>query len=347
MTAEAATSEQRAPPVIIVAGPTGCGKSALGIFIARAFQGEVVCLDSVQVYKGLDIGSAKVLASEQQGIPHHLIDLVTPDTHFDAALFRERALRCITELQERNVQPVIVGGTTLYLTALLHGLADLPPHDQTLRVQLAAQDKAERFALLQQHDPVSARQLHPNDTTRVIRALEVVLTTGTPVSTLHEQHGFPEPCLNAIILVLDMPRADLYARIKLRTAELVQNGIVEETQRVIEAYGDSIPGMRTIGYAEVVRFLRGTLGADHIESEIAQSTRRLAKRQTTFWRNEPRKRGWRVRGATPPLPGKQPGFPLPVHHFDREEIIEQLRSSSAKHQKGVEIWYIDGLAVLR
>jgi tRNA dimethylallyltransferase len=283
------------PAILVVAGPTACGKSSLGIRLAQALNGEVISLDSIQVYAELDIGSAKVSAAERALVPHHLLDRLTADQPCDAATYLGWAREAIDDIIARGKLPVVVGGTTMYLTALLHGLAELPPRAPEVRSRIEQMSPAERWGELQRLDARRAAELHPNDTLRVGRALETVLVSGEPFSEAVGGHRFSESFYRALCLVLWRPRAHLHSLIGARSAAMVEQGVVEETKGLIERYGGCAPGLQGIGYLEVSRMLRGELSNDALIEEISIATRRLAKRQMTFWRNEPAKRGWLVR----------------------------------------------------
>ncbi len=283
------------PALIIVAGPTAAGKSAVGLRLAEALGAEIVSIDSVQVYRGADIGSAKPTAAEQARVRHHLIDLWEPSHAGDMAQFLAAAQEAIADIHRRGKQVVCVGGTGMYLTGLLHGLAELPPGDEALRAELEALSSDELVERLQRVDPEAAARLHRNDRLRLIRAIEGSELTGEPMTVRHARHSYREALYRALIVVPLWNRTELYRRIDIRTEAMVAAGLLGEVRSIRERFGDEAPVLDAVGYAEVREVLRGKLSESQLVGTIAQATRRFAKRQMTYWRNEPAKRGWSVR----------------------------------------------------
>ncbi len=279
---------------VIVSGPTASGKTGLSLYLASELSGEVVNADSVQIYRNLDIGSAKPTRKERSKVPHHLFDILDPGQLFSAGDYVRAVTPILDDIAERGRTTFIAGGTTLYLSALLSGLADLPPADAELRDELETKESVALHALLQSVDPETANRLHVNDRLRVIRALEVFHLTGKKMSELH-QKNLSAYSQGSIVLVLIPDRQKLYERINVRSEEMVRNGILEETERVLSEFGSEAPCLRSLGYAQCASYLAGEIGSESelIES-IAQNTRKYAKRQMTFWRQEPSKRGWEV-----------------------------------------------------
>ena len=282
---------------VAVCGPTASGKTALGIALARHLNGEVVNVDSVQVYRGADIGSAKATVEERQGVPHHLLDLVSPNERMNAGEYRERALSCLREVADRGKVPVLVGGSGMYLTILLHGIAEVPATPPDVRAAVALLSREEQYAELQRVDPSTAARLHVNDTQRVSRALEIVRVTGKKPSDLFDEHRFSSRDVAALMIVICRERDELYDRINRRSRLIVDAGLLEETRGILSACG-RVPVLETIGYKQACDYIDGKLALDDVPGAISLHTRRFAKRQMTFLRNEPAKRGWVVRPSS-------------------------------------------------
>jgi tRNA dimethylallyltransferase len=280
-----------AQPVLAILGPTGAGKSRFAVEVALAFRGEVISCDSMAVYRGVDIGTDKPSLSERRGVRHHLIDVVEPGAFFSAGAFRAKALEAIREIRGREALPIIVGGTGLYARALLDGMAPAPPRNEALRERLKA--IAERSGagklhrILQRLDPASASRLHQGDALRVIRAIEVRLVTGRPMSRLIEERPFGRESLSRVLrLCLTAPRQVLYNRIERRAEAMVQLGLVEEVKALVEAGKLKGPVAKAIGYSEIARYLKGEIGLEQALALIKQRSRNLAKRQLTWFRRE-------------------------------------------------------------
>jgi len=280
------------PPVIAVIGPTASGKSGLALRIAEAVGGEIVNMDSMQVYCGMDIGTAKPGPEDLARVPHHLLDRVTPDADYSAGRFAGDVAALLPELAARGKVPVFCGGTGLYYRALTQGLADIPQPDEATRVQmadaLASRGAAALHGELAQVDPAAAARIHPNDPQRIVRALEVFHATGRPLSAF--QADAPRPVLTGPLLALGIgwPRAELYARINARTPAMLAAGWVEEVRSLLaRGYGPELKPMRGIGYAEIAAHLAGELPESELAQTIATRTRHYAKRQLTWFRREP------------------------------------------------------------
>jgi len=280
------------PQLVIISGPTATGKTALAIELATRYGAEIISADSRQVYRYLDIGTAKPTQAQQATVPHHLIDVVNPDEPFDSARFRGLALAAIDDTLRRGKRVLVVGGTGLYLRALTRGLFAGPPADPALRTRLYEQEQSEGRGFLHRRlagvDPEAAARLHPNDTVRLIRALEVLLLSGVPLSQWQRDHGFRDRPFATLTISLVMERETLARRIEERCRQMVRDGLIEEVRRVWEmGYGPELAPLQTIGYAQIGEMLRGRYGLADALARMAGETRRLAKRQLTWLRAEP------------------------------------------------------------
>ncbi len=340
-------------PVLLISGPTACGKSDAAIKTARFLDGEIINIDSVQVYRELDIGSAKVLPEEQGGVPHHLIDARNPDETADAAWYRTEALQRVTDIQKRSRLCVFSGGTTMYITVLFHGLAPLPAADPELRAALLKLSSEELHARLSEVDPLSAGRIHVNDRVRMERALETFELTGVPASALQTGHDFPVSDLKGLFLVMCLPRDVLYDRIDQRAGAMFERGLIEETRRVAGKYGDRVFPLKSLGYAQACAVLRGEMDIRRALSEVQMETRRFAKRQYTFWRNEPRKRGWVVHpGESEESMELKSEASFYRHHkrvsdfavydWPVDEVVKRAKSRLLNPFEQNEVWYLNG-----
>ncbi len=277
------------PPLLIIVGPTAVGKTGLAIELARRFDAEIVGADSVQIYRGLDIGSAKPTPEEQAAARHHMIDVADPAEQFSAARFAEMADAAIADINARGKRVLVAGGTGLYVRALLHGLAPAPPADKKIRARLRedwdAQGNIVMHKRLAELDPDAAGRLHPNDRQRVLRAMEVCLATGRPMSAWQADHGFSQLRYEHALVGLDRPREQLYNRIGLRSRLMWDGGLVEETKALLDAgTPPDAPGLNTLGYRQAVAFLLGQMGRDEAVDETIRQTKAYAKRQLTWFR---------------------------------------------------------------
>lgn len=278
-------------PIVAIVGPTGVGKTALALDLAPRLGAEILNLDSRQVYQGLDIGAAKPTAMERARVPHHLFDVVAPDEHFDCACYRELARAAIAALARRGRRALLVGGTGLYLKALRHGLCGGPPRDPALRAELEASEDAQPGALharLSAVDPSAARRVHPHDRVRLVRALEVHVITGRPLSAWQAEHGFRTAEFEVRVLGLTLERSVMVARIEARCEAMVADGLVEEVQGLWgQGYGPELPALQSIGYREIGAYLQGRCTREEALAAMARATRQLAKRQLTWFRAVP------------------------------------------------------------
>ncbi len=278
------------PRLFAIVGPTASGKTDLAIEIAERFDAEIINADSRQVYRGLDIGSAKPTAAQQQRVRHHLLDICDPHEQFNCAQFRDQALAAAHEISARGKRIVLAGGTGLYVRVLRGGLFDGPPRDQALRQSLEALEAAQPGALLSRLsrvDPTSAARLHPNDRVRLIRAIEVFETSGRTISDWQREHAFAERDVETRTIVLDLPREELYRRIDARCQTMLDQGFIEEVKRLLDAGLDpQLPSLQSLGYREIGEFVRGRRTLDVALHLMRQETRRFAKRQLTWFRGD-------------------------------------------------------------
>jgi len=286
------TPQSDKPRCIIIAGPTATGKTALSVSLAQAFDGEIVNADSMQVYRGMDIGTAKPTDEEQKGIPHHLLDVVNPDEEFNAASYRRMALPLVTDIVSRQKTCFITGGTGLYIKSLTQGLFHCPPSDMNFRETLKRQCETDGLQTLYERlehlDPESAKKLHPHDKFRIIRALEIAHLTEQRPSELIKSHNFSDTPLNALKICLDSDREKLYHRIDQRSLEMVANGLAEETENLMKkGYSPELKSMQSIGYRHMVNHLQGKWSLEEAIRNIQRDTRRYAKRQFTWFRGDP------------------------------------------------------------
>ena len=287
-----ASSPDTLPPLIVICGPTAAGKTALALELAERFPVEIISADSRQVYRLMNIGTAKPSAAEQALVPHHLLDVVWPDEAFDAACFVRLAGAAIAGVLARGRLPLLVGGTGLYIRALTEGLVEVPPADPQVRAELQAYAESAGTEALHRRlagvDAEAAAALHRNDRVRIIRALEVFTLTGQPLSAWQRDHGFSKRTYRLLKLGLTLERSALYARIDRRAAAMLAGGLVEETAALLKAgYAAELKSLQAIGYRETVRLLCGTLSPDAALVELQQATRRYAKRQLTWFRADP------------------------------------------------------------
>ena len=284
------------PPVVLLMGPTASGKSALALALGERFDGEIVSVDSAQVFRGMDIGTAKPDQATQARVPHHLIDMVEPTERYSAARFCADAHAAIRAIRARGRLPIVVGGTMLYFKALTEGLSELPHADP--RVRAALDDEAARVGWPAMHaqlaavDPALAARLAPTDAQRIQRGLEVHRLTGTPLSALQGQRSTPSggaPLHDALPLALMPDRARLHAAIAERFDAMLAQGLVDELAALQSrhALDPSLPSMRTVGYRQAWAYLAGEIDRPALRERGVAATRQLAKRQFTWLRATP------------------------------------------------------------
>jgi tRNA dimethylallyltransferase len=279
-------------PLVAIVGPTASGKSSLAVALARKCGGEVLACDSTQVYRGFDIGTAKPSAGERGGVAHHLLDLVDPNFPFTAGEYRARAVAVLEDLRERARLPVLTVGTGLYLRALLEGLADAPARSEELRARLEAGANAHSLQylhrVLRRLDPEAALRIGSRDRPKMIRAIEICLLTGRPVTEIHRSGRTPLEGYHPIKVGLEPPRAALYNRIERRVHAMLESGWLEEVASLVRnGVLQNAKPFDFIGYSELRAHLEGTVTLGAATKAIAQATRRYAKRQMTWFRKEP------------------------------------------------------------
>jgi len=279
------------PLLLVILGPTASGKTALSIALAERFDGEIVNCDSVAMYREFDIGTAKPSPDERARVPHHLFDLIDPTQEMTAGEYARRAREVIAEIAARRRLPIVVGGTGLYLRALLEGLFAGPQRSEELRERLRAR-ASERgsgylHAVLCRLDPASAEKIHANDEPKLIRAIEVCLASRQKMSEMWQRGRDPLRGFRILRVGLDPDRAVLYERINLRAQKMFDTGLIEETKNLVSKYGNSARPLSSLGYKQAVQFLRGKLTMEHAVQAAQQGHRNYAKRQMTWFRREP------------------------------------------------------------
>ena len=282
----------RLKPVVVIVGPTAVGKSRVAVEVAKAFETEVLTADSRQVYRGMDVGTDKPVPEERQGVPHRLIDLVSPDESFNAGLYRRQALDEIERLYRDCRLPLVVGGTGLYVRTLLKGLCGAPPNDPTMRAVLRQEAKDQGhdrlYARLVAVDPVAAARLHPRDESKVIRALEVYQLSGRRMSEFQQEHRFAERPFSALIIGLNRDRDALYRRIEERIDWQLAHGLIAETKQLLaQGYQLDSAAMKGLGYRQVAEYLAGEYDVVEMVRRFKRDTRHYSKRQMTWFRKEP------------------------------------------------------------
>lgn len=295
-------------PLLVVVGPTAVGKTAVSVECCLRLNGEIVSADSMQVYRHMDVGTAKPTADERRGVAHHCIDIVEPDEDYSVARFKDDAERAIADIDARGKLPVLCGGTGLYVKAVLYGL-DLPiaAADWELRERLEAE--AQRHGAealherLRQADPAAAERIHPNNVRRVVRALEVYIMTGKPLSHHHRLDRRSSEKYNVLAFGVNLPRSELYRRIDERVDGMMRRGLLDEVRWLLEHnYSENLIAMKGLGYRQLARCLRGEIDFDTAVYLVKRDTRHYARRQLTWFRAEPALRWLDVAAIGGPQP---------------------------------------------
>jgi len=283
----------------VIVGPTGVGKTETACAVARSLGGQIVSADSRQIYRGMNVGTAKPSEEELSSVPHHMIDVADPTEEFDAARYAEMARECVRKIQRAGMLPILVGGTGLYVKAALEGLTPAPARDEALRRRLRQEERSSPgtlYARLRRVDPVRAAEVSPGDLTRIVRALEVYELSGSPMSSLRERSR-PDPVPH-VCFGLVRPRRRLYERIDARVLKMVECGLFEEVEGLLRrGVPEDAPGLRSIGYREIVACLRGEFDRETAVALVQRNSRRYAKRQMTWFRRMSVRRWISVRDA--------------------------------------------------
>jgi tRNA dimethylallyltransferase len=292
------------PRVAVILGPTAVGKTGVALTLAEALGAEIVGADSLQVYRELDIGTAKPTSAERARVPHHLLDVAAPTEPYDAARYLVEGRAALAQLERRGVPPLVVGGTGLYLKALLSGLfvegSPAAGVRQGLRQELAGLGLPELYRRLARLDPAAAARLHPHDTYRILRALEVISATGRPVSEFWAAHRFQDSPYRVLKLGLMLPREELNARIEARVDAMLELGWLEEVQGLLSRYPPDLKPLKAIGYRHLINYLLGRWSWEEALELLRRDTRRYAKRQLTWFRGDPEVR-WFHPAETPEM----------------------------------------------
>ena len=279
-------------PLIVLTGPTAVGKTSLSIALARAAEGEIISADSTQVYKHMDIGSAKIKKEEMEGIPHYLIDVLEPDEEFHVVRFQEMAKEAMKEIYSKGKIPILTGGTGFYIQAVVKDIdfsQDTEKSSVRERLENLAQEKGGEYLheLLAQRDPESAEKIHPNNIKRVIRALEYYELTGEKISLHNEREGEKVSPYNTAYFVLSDHRERLYEKIDRRVDQMLDEGLVEEVRRLAQmGYTRDMVSMQGLGYKEILAYLEGEYSLEEAVYVLKRDTRHFAKRQLTWFRRE-------------------------------------------------------------
>ena len=309
-------------PMIILTGPTAVGKTKLSIQLAKAVNAEIISADSMQVYRYMDIGSAKIMPQEMQGVPHHLVDCLNPEEEFNVVKFQEMAKLAMDEIFAKGKIPLLVGGTGFYIQAVT-GDIDFSQHGEDTSYRESLEELAQTqgaqvlHQMLENVDPESAKAIHPNNVKRVIRALEYFEQTGSPISQHNEEQRQKESPYNVAYFVLNDERSKLYARIDERIDHMVEAGLLEEVQKLKDmGYHKGMVSMQGLGYKEILNYLDGTWSLEEALYVLKRDTRHFAKRQITWFKRE-RDVEW---------------FYKPDYKYNEDEILQAMLASLKKRE---------------
>src|SRR3954466_3415110 len=282
---------ERNPLLVVIVGPTASGKTALSIALAQRFGGEIVSCDSVAVYRGFEIGTARPSGQERAQVPHHLLDVAEPTEPFTAGDYARVARPVLHEITARERRPIVVGGTGLYLRALLEGLFAGPPRSEELRERLRASTDEHGanhlHAMLRHLDPTAAEKIHPNDHSKLIRAIEVCMAARSKMSEMWKQGRDELKGFRILRIGLDSERERLYERINHRAEQMFALGLIQETRKLFEQYGESVVALSSLGYKQAMQVIRGECDETTAIAAAQQGHRNYAKRQMTWFRREP------------------------------------------------------------
>lgn len=279
------------PPLITISGPTACGKTAVSVELAKIIKGEIISADSMQVYKYMNIGTAKITEEEKQGIKHYLIDELYPDEEFSVAVFQKMAKGALEEIYDKGKIPILVGGTGFYVNALIYDNDFTPGEkDEKMRIELekTALENGNEYVhnILKKLDPEYAETVHPNNLKRVIRAIEYCMDTGEKFSEYNKREKLREPAYNVKNFILNMDRERLYKRIEKRIDIMIDEGLVDEVKKLMEEYSDNLVSMKGLGYKEIIGYLKGEYSLDEAIYILKRDTRHFARRQITWFRHQ-------------------------------------------------------------
>lgn len=285
--------KENKPPLIIITGPTGVGKTDISISLAKKINGEIISADSIQVYKYMDIGSAKITQSEMQGVKHYLVDILNPSEEFNVYLFKKMAKEAIEEIYKKNKIPIIVGGTGFYIQSILYDIDFSDEPDDTSIIRKKYEELANKYGnhyvheMLKNVDPESADIIHENNVKRVIRALEYFEVNNEKISIHNKRESEKESPYNFLYFVLNRERKVLYERINMRVDKMIDDGLVKEVKQLLDMnYSPSLVSMQGLGYKEIIDYLDGKYNLDEAIEIIKRDTRHFAKRQLTWFKRE-------------------------------------------------------------
>lgn len=271
---------------LVIAGPTGVGKTDLSIKLAKLLNADIISADSAQIYKGMDIGTAKITAEEMQGVKHYMLDVVEPIKKYSVGDYQTAVDNILNEKERENKNIILTGGTGLYIGSITEGLSDLPAGDPILREELLKLDSEELYKKLMELDPQAAEDIHINNRRRVERALEVCMLTGDKFSVLSKKN-IKNNNYNFLKVALERDREYLYERINLRVDIMLQKGLEQEVRALYEKYGENLRKINIIGYTELIEYFNGQVSYEEAVENIKRNSRRYAKRQFTWFKNDP------------------------------------------------------------
>lgn len=325
---------------IIVTGPTASGKSSLALKIAKKLNSEIINIDSVQLYKDLDIGSAKPNAKDLDTVKHHLIDVCNAEDNCDVFKYNTLLESTLSECDKNNIIPIITGGSTLYIKAFLEGLVNNGKTEPDFRKNLESKPSSELYKLLLNIDNKSALRIGENDKFRLVRAIELISFSNlNSLDEIFAKQKADKLKRNSLIIVLCWDRDKLYERINIRTNIMLKNGLVEEVKALLKTFSKDLNVFKTLGYKQVIDYLENSENID-LQDEISKFTRRYAKRQMTFWRNEPNKNNWEIYNDKLEYESEMlEGFNvLNVNFLD---LVKEIDNYLVKEDHGVKILFIN------
>lgn len=311
--------------IIVIGGPTSSGKSSLGFYLAKKLNGEIVSLDASQVFKKIPIGSGV----ERSDIRQHLVEVLEPYEPIDSFKFIDLANSALEDIKSRGKTPIIVAGSTMYLTHLLHGIADLPSASKVFRSEWRFTPTAVLYSELKRLDPEI--EISANDRPRIERALEVIKLTGKSIRQFQAEHSYRTRLSGVRMVCLWWNRQNLYKRIEERCSLMLKRGLLDEARSLLDDFGEDCPAMKSIGYKGFAEVIRGKKSLEKAREEFIRQTRQYAKRQMTYWKNEPIKRGWIVEPTSGSTRGDEVILrkgPKPkgvfVYEFDKDQLLEKI-----------------------